>query len=95
MQIVELDGRNWSVADDIYLAFFAAVGAPTWHGHNFNALRDSISVGQINAINVPYNIRIKNYSAIGAGAKEMASNFVHLIEELRESGCPVGITIEN
>jgi RNAse (barnase) inhibitor barstar len=95
MREIGLDGRKWAAADDIYDAFFRAVGAPSWHGRNFNALRDSISVGRINEIEVPYLIRIRNYSSIGSEARSMARDFVRLIGELHESGCPVDIEIED
>jgi RNAse (barnase) inhibitor barstar len=95
MREIVLDGGRWAAADDIYDAFFRAVGSPTWHGRNFNALRDSISVGRINEIEVPYLIRIRNYSSIGPKAKSMAGDFVRLIGDLRESGCPVDIKIED
>jgi RNAse (barnase) inhibitor barstar len=95
MREIALDGKNWNEAGDVYDAFFAAVGAPSWHGRNFDALHDSIVVGQINKVEVPYLIKIKNYGSMGSGAKGMAANFVQLIKELRESGCPVDIETEN
>ena len=70
-------------------------GAPSWHGRNFNALRDSIAGGRINKIEAPYLIRLKNYSSIGSGAKSMATEFIELIKQLRESGSPVDIKVEN
>jgi RNAse (barnase) inhibitor barstar len=94
MREVVMDGKNWATQDDIYDAFFQAVGAPSWHGRNFNALRDSICTGRINKIEVPYLIKIKNYASIGVGARGAADDFVDLIRELRESGCPVDIQIE-
>ncbi len=94
MELV-LDGKNWTTPDNVYHAFFEAVGAPIWHGHNLNALRDSICVGRINKIDLPYSIRIKNYALIGTAAKKMAADFVQLVKELKESGCPVEITLEN
>ena len=95
MREILLDGERWTAADDIYSAFLRAVGAPGWHGHNFNALRDSISVGQINEIEVPYVIKIRNFSSIGTDAKSMARDFVELIKQLRESGCSVDVEIED
>jgi RNAse (barnase) inhibitor barstar len=95
MREIVLDGGKWTAADDIYDAFFRAVGSPNWHGRNLNALRDSISVGRINELEVPYLIRIRNYSSIGPEAKTMAGNFVRFIGELHESGCPVEIEIED
>ena len=49
MPTLLLDGARWKTADDFYNAFLEAVGAPPWHGRNFNALRDSIAGGDINA----------------------------------------------
>lgn len=94
MKEIHLDGAGWNDRDDVYDAFFQAVGAPSWHGRNFNALRDSISGGRINKIEVPYIIRLKNYSLVGPGARNMAKDFVALIKELRESGCHVDISVE-
>jgi RNAse (barnase) inhibitor barstar len=90
-----MDGGNWNVQDDIYDAFFKAVGAPAWHGRNFNALRDSICGGRINRIEVPYLIRLKNFASIGSEAKSMATSFVEFIKQLHESGCAVDIDVEN
>ena len=59
-----LEGTSWTTDDDVYDAFFGAVGAPEWHGRNFNALRDSISTGSINKVEVPYRLVIKNYDKI-------------------------------
>jgi RNAse (barnase) inhibitor barstar len=95
MREIVMDGGKWVAADDIYDAFFRAVGAPSWHGRNLNALRDSISVGRINEIEVPYLIRIRNYSSIGPEAKSLAGDFVSFIEELHDSGCPVDIETED
>jgi RNAse (barnase) inhibitor barstar len=95
MKEIILDGKTWNEVDDVYDAFFAAVGAPSWHGRNFNALHDSIVVGRISKEEVPYLIKIKNFGLIGSGAKGMAADFVQLIKELRKSGCPVDIETEN
>ncbi|HKQ87100.1 MAG TPA: barstar family protein [Candidatus Acidoferrales bacterium] len=95
MREIVLDGSRWISSKDVYDSFLTAVGAPNWHGHNFNALRDSIGVGGINSIEVPYKVRIKNFSLIGAGAKRMADGFAQLIGELRDSGCPVDIQIDD
>lgn len=95
MRQIIMDGASWTVPDDVYDAFFKAVGAPAWHGRNFNALRDSIAIGRINRVEVPYSIKIKNYASIGTGARETASGFVKLITDLHASGCPIDMEIEN
>jgi hypothetical protein len=32
MKKLLLDGSSWRTTDDVYDAFFRAVGAPEWHG---------------------------------------------------------------
>jgi RNAse (barnase) inhibitor barstar len=94
MKELILDGACWRTKDDIYDAFFKAVGAPKWHGRNFNALIDSIEHGDINDIEVPYRLLVKNYDLIGAGARQMATDFIDLIHEIAARGCPVEIVVE-
>ena len=95
MTELELNGAEWKIKDDVYSSFFRAVGAPAWHGRNFNALIDSIQNGQINTIKIPYRIVIQNYSRIGPGACQMATDFVDLIHEIAARGRPVEIRIED
>ena len=47
MRELILDGSTWQTYDDVYNAFFKVVGAPEWHGRNFDALIDSIEKGDI------------------------------------------------
>jgi RNAse (barnase) inhibitor barstar len=95
MRQIVIDGEGWVTSDDFYDSFFRAVGAPDWHGRNFNALRDSICAGQINSVEVPYVITITHYAGMGLEGKRIADLFIDLIKELHESGCPVDIEIEN
>jgi RNAse (barnase) inhibitor barstar len=94
MKELLLDGAEWKTTDDVYDAFFRAVGAASWHGRNFNALNDSILGGNINKVEVPYRLVIQNYDSIGAGAKGMADDFIDLIQEIAATGCPVEIRAE-
>jgi RNAse (barnase) inhibitor barstar len=95
MKELVLDGAGWTSKDDVYDAFFRAVGAPEWHGRNFNALNDSIATGSINQLEVPYRLVIKHYDQIGGEAKKMTDDFVELIREMAARGCLVEIRIEN
>jgi RNAse (barnase) inhibitor barstar len=95
MKDLLLDGARWKNSDDVYDSFFRAVGAPSWHGRNFNALRDSIATGQINRIELPYCVVIQNYDLIGAGSRGMATDFVDLLRELRAEGREVDVRREN
>lgn len=86
MKEVVLDGAGWSTKDDVYDAFFHPVGAPEWHGRNFNALRDGIAGGSINQAEVPYRLVFKNYDNISGEAKGMAEDFIDSIHELAAEG---------
>ena len=90
-----MDGAAWNGKDDVYDAFFKAVGAPDWHGRNLDALNDSIANCEINKIEVPYRISILNFDLIGAGARKMAADFVDLVRDIKTRGVPVEIDIRN
>jgi RNAse (barnase) inhibitor barstar len=93
MMELTLNAKGWQTKDDVYDAFFHAVGAPTWHGRNFDALNDSIGTGQINALEVPYRIVIINEPAFEE-ARKMIRDFADLIHELASRGCPVEIMVD-
>ena len=95
MKELTLDGAGWTTNDDVYSAFFLAVGAPEWHGRNFNALNDSIANGSINKVEVPYRGVLKNYDLISGEAKKMTDDFVDLIHEIAARGCPVEVRLDN
>ena len=88
-----MDAAAWKSDDDFYASFFEVVGAPDWHGRNFNALRDSIVAGRINKIEVPYRVVLRNYAKIDAGVKGLTDDFVDLLRELAREGMPVEVTI--
>jgi RNAse (barnase) inhibitor barstar len=95
MRELFLDGAQWKTSNDVYDSFFKVVGAPPWHGRNFNALNDSIAGGRINEVEVPYRLVIQNYNLIGVGAKKMVGDFIDLIHEVAARGCPVEIRTHN
>ncbi|HEV2577776.1 MAG TPA: barstar family protein [Acidobacteriaceae bacterium] len=94
MREIVLVATEWRTVDDFYDSFFRAVGAPSWHGRNFDALNDSIGTGDINQIEVPYRIAIRGLSGASADARTIAMKFEHLVNRLAENGCPVEITVE-
>jgi len=89
-----LDASQWKCKDDVYDSFFQAVGAPSWHGRNLDALHDSIATGQINQIETPYLIVIKNYGKMEDGARQMAERFVSYMRELEQGGTDVSVRVE-
>ena len=95
MQEFFLDAAGWQTKDDFYDSFFRAVGAPAWHGRNFNALNDSIATGSINRVELPYRLVIQNYGRIGTGVNPIVNAFIDLIREIAAKGHPVEIRLEN
>ncbi len=92
---LQLDASNWKTADDIYQALFTALGAPAWHGRNFDALNDSIVNGSINAVEVPYTINIEGMRSASHEVQHFVSDLVDFISDREAKGCPVSIRIEN
>jgi RNAse (barnase) inhibitor barstar len=94
MRELNLDASSWKNTDDFYDAFFKAVGAPEWHGRNFNALDDSIEYGNINEIEIPYRIVIQNILSTNDDLRRFLRDFSDFIQELAARGCPVEIEID-
>lgn len=86
MRTIQLDASDWRSRDDFYNAIFEALGSPSWHGRNFNALRDSIGVGQINRIEPPFRILITGLADAAPEAQQAGRDFCDLIKELRLTG---------
>ena len=61
MKII-IDWGKIKSEEDFYKMFLPQVKAPNWHGHNLDALNDSIVTSQINEIELPYTIMNINSS---------------------------------
>jgi RNAse (barnase) inhibitor barstar len=94
MREIALDCTAWKTRDDFYNDFFAAIGAPSWHGRNFDALNDSICTGQINQIELPYEIVISNATKATEEALQIVRDFIDFINQCTERGCDVRIRID-
>ena len=93
MRTLLLEGEHWRTRDDFYDAFFVAVGAPAWHGRNFDALHDSIGTGDINQIEIPYEIHITGLAHMSAEARQIVNDFQDLINHLKTEGEAVAIQL--
>lgn len=56
---IKLDASNWQTEADFIEGVLSGVQAPPWHGRNYNALRDSFVIGDINGIEPPYDFIIQ------------------------------------
>jgi RNAse (barnase) inhibitor barstar len=66
MQLLELDAKNWKSVRDYVDALRAVLGSPEWHGNSVDAFIDSMVCGDINKVEPPYTIRIKNTKSLPA-----------------------------
>jgi len=89
-----LNADGWRSADDVYDAFFRAVRAPDWHGRNLDALNDSISTGNINEVEVPYRLIVRNASRANPEARTMIDRFLDVVWRMKANGCPVSMIVQ-
>lgn len=95
VRVLHLDAHSWETADDFYSGFFAAVGAPSWHGRDFDALIDSIQTGGINQIEVAYRIVIRNAANRNSAVQAILKEFTELVRQMQANGCPVDLALMN
>ena len=95
MKEILLDGAAWQSAEDFYTAFLPTVGAPDWHGHNLDALWDSLGAGGINQVNPPLRVMIRGGARMGTDAKNFVARFQKLVEDLRKDGIDVELHLES
>ena len=88
---IQLDASRWKSADDLYTSLFEKLGAPAWHGRNFNALNDSIVTGGINSVEVPYSLSIFSLNLASSDARKFVQEFVDFVDEREADGCPTQI----
>ncbi len=82
MKIITLDASEWRNLDDFYLALLPELGAPDWHGHNLNALYDSLS-GGINEVEPPFHVTVRNTAALSADFIILFSGVADVFEDAR------------
>lgn len=92
MHQIELDATTWKSKDDFYDAVLSALGAPDWHGRNFDALRDSIVTGDINEVEPPFAITVRGWPTTDRAALVL-QRFIDLICEAGAEGVPVTIQV--
>jgi RNAse (barnase) inhibitor barstar len=88
-QVIKLDGSSWETKEDFYSGLLLALGAPEWHGHNLDALDESLRDGAINRINPPLSITFFGSQKMGAEAIQMARQFVDLCDDLANEGVAI------
>lgn len=89
-----LDWREIKTFDDFFESFLPQVKAPSWHGKNMNALRDSIIVGDINGVEPPFSVININLSELQENAREVYEAVTEVFDEATKEGRVVSICNE-
>lgn len=93
MEIV-LDGREWQTEAEFIEAVLASVDAPSWHGRNYNALRDSFVIGSVNGIEAPYDFIIRMPLDPPPAVADAVRYFAERISEWREEGGQLSVRLD-
>lgn len=93
MEIV-LNGQDWLTEADLIEAVLAAVNAPSWHGRNYNALRDSFVTGSINGIEPPYDFIIQPPPAPPSDVSDAIRYFMARIADWRDEGAQLSARLD-
>ena len=88
-----LDAASWQATEDFYRAYVRAVGAPEWHGHNLDALCDSLVGGDINQRNPPFHIRVIGTESLAPELRRLLERLTTLVSEARTAGQAVSIEV--
>ena len=75
------------------MAYLRAVGAPEWHGHNLDALWDSLTGGDINRRNPPLRIHITGLDEMGLDARQMTERFATLAKQASDEGHQIELVL--
>jgi RNAse (barnase) inhibitor barstar len=94
LPVLVLDASGWRTLDDFWRSLFRLVGAPEWHGRNFDALNDNLFSGAINQIELPFVIVVKNRAGLSVELQLELGAFISFIRDREDRGWPIRIVIE-
>lgn len=75
----------------VYEKLLSALGAPDWHGHNLDALWDTVSGDDINSVRAPYRIDVVVMSDPSAEVEELIGRIEQLFVDARQQGSSVAL----
>jgi hypothetical protein len=95
MRQIELKGSEWTQPRHFYEALLPALGAPHWHGHNLDALNDSIFGGRINQVEPPFRIIVSGADRLAPPMREFLTRVGSIFAAGRmETGLEAYLEIE-
>jgi RNAse (barnase) inhibitor barstar len=89
---IELDAAGWRVEADLWNALLSSLGAPAWHGHNYDALWETITevadYGRaedqaINSVQPPFEIIVIDTGSLTPLLAQRLEDISKLLEEAK------------
>jgi hypothetical protein len=84
-----LAAARWTGSEDVYRALLTALGAPSWHGHNLDALDESLRSTNLNRVIPPFVVEVQGLSVAAPEAQRTARQIAALIKDLQSDGVAV------
>lgn len=83
MKHILIDVSECQTPDAFYMALLSKLGAPGWHGHNLDALWDSLTDGDINEITPPFCVEVRGRERVPAELASLLTRVQSLFEEAK------------
>ena len=83
MKRIYIDVSECRTTDTFYRVLLSELGAPDRHGHNLDALWDSITGGDINEIAPPYHVEVRGSQSVPTELATLLNRVQSLFEEAK------------
>ena len=83
MKRIYIDVSGCRTTETFYRMLLSELGAPDWHGHNLDALWDSITGGHINEIAPPYHVEVSGSQRVPMELATLLNRVQSLFEEAK------------
>jgi len=88
MTTLSLNASRWRTREDVWVGLLAALRAPDWHGHNLDALDETLRAGGVNGVSLPFAVEVTG-AAAGPEAQFEMTRLASFFRDLAADGVPV------
>jgi hypothetical protein len=87
MKQIVPDAGAWRTPEDFYASLLPAIGAPSWHGRNLDAIEETIFYDdRINGLRPPYHVRIIGADSLDPALLAFLGRVERLFQDHRGGG---------